>query len=328
MKRILSGMRPTGRLHLGHYHGVLKNWVRLQHDYDCYFFVADWHALTTEYKSPQNIRGDTRDMLIDWLAVGLDPAKAVLFRQSDVKTHAELFVLFSMITPVPWLERVPSYKEMQENLADKELNTFGFLGYPVLQSADIALYRANVVPVGEDQLPHLELTREIVRRFNHFYAAEKQPVLPEPEAMLTETPRLPGVDGRKMSKSYGNAIMLADSPDEIRKKVMAYVTDPARKKRQDPGNPDVCVLYNLHKIYSPEEVKAQVQVECRSAGIGCVDCKKLALTHVLAHHEPMYETRRKVEAETDVDAVLAAGAEKARAVAETTMVDVRKAAGV
>lgn len=331
MKRILSGMRPTGRLHLGHYHGVLKNWVRLQHDYDCYFFVADWHALTTEYKSPQNIRPDTRDMVIDWLAVGLDPAKAVLFRQSDVKTHAELFVLFSMITPVPWLERVPSYKEIQENLTDKELNTFGFLGYPVLQSADIAIYRAHVVPVGEDQLPHLELTREIVRRFNHFYGAQAPkgaPLLPEPEAMLTETPRLPGLDGRKMSKSYGNAIMLSDSPDEIRKKVMAYVTDPARKKRQDPGDPDVCVLYNLHKIYSPDEVKARVQVECRSAAIGCVDCKKLALAHVLEHHEPMYETRRKVEAETDVEGVLAAGAEKARAVAEKTMEDVRQAVGV
>jgi tryptophanyl-tRNA synthetase len=324
MKRILSGMRPTGRLHLGHYHGVLKNWVRLQNEYDCFFFSADWHALTTEYKTPQNIRSDTAEMLVDWLAVGLDPKRAVLFRQSDVKAHAELFVLFNMITPVPWLERVPSYKEMQENLSDKELNTFGFLGYPVLQTADIAIYKAHVVPVGEDQLPHLELTREIVRRFNHFYGE----IFPEPQSMLTETPRLPGVDGRKMSKSYGNAIMLSDTPEEIKTKVMAYVTDPARKKRTDPGNPDVCVLYNLHKIYSPEEVKEHVQVECRRAGIGCVDCKKLALTHVLAHHEPMIEKRKDVEASVDVADVLNEGAKKAIEVAEQTMTEVRKAIGV
>ncbi len=324
MKRILSGMRPTGRLHLGHYHGVLKNWVRLQNEYECFYFAADWHALTTEYKTPQNIIADTREMVIDWLAAGLDPERCVLFVQSAVKTHAELFVLFSMITPTPWLERVPSYKEQQENLSDKELNTFGFLGYPVLQSADIAIYNAHAVPVGEDQLPHLELTREIVRRFNHFYATE----LVEPQAILTEMPRLPGIDGRKMSKSYGNAIMLSDSPEEMRKKVMTYVTDPARKRRQDPGDPDVCVLYNLHKIYSTDEVKAEVQVECRRAGIGCVDCKKMAAESVLRFHEPMYEKRRQVEQETDVADVLAEGNRKATEEAEKTMTGVRAAVGL
>jgi tryptophanyl-tRNA synthetase len=324
MKRILSGMRPTGRLHLGHYHGVLKNWVKLQNEFDCFFFSADWHALTTEYRASQNIRQDTADMVLDWLAVGIDPAKAVLFRQSDVKQHAELFTLFSMITPVPWLERVPTYKEQQENLTEKDLNTLGFLAYPVLQSADIAIYRAQVVPVGEDQLPHLELTREIVRRFNHFYGK----TFPEPDAMLTETPRLPGVDGRKMSKSYGNAIMLSDTPAEATKKVMAYVTDPARKLRKDPGNPDVCTLYNQHKLYSPEETKARVQVECRNAAIGCVDCKKLALANVLEHHAPMFEKRAALEKDTDVAALLEAGAKKATDVAEKTMTDVRKAIGV
>jgi tryptophanyl-tRNA synthetase len=287
MKRILSGMRPTGRLHLGHYHGVLRNWVRLQHEHDAFFFVADWHALTTEYKSPQNIAADTREMVIDWLAVGLDPEKCTLFVQSAVKDHAELFLLFSMIAPVSWLERVPSYKEMQENLVEKELNTFGFLGYPVLQTADIVIYNANAVPVGEDQLPHLELSRELVRRFNHYYGE----IFVEPEAMLTETPRLPGADGRKMSKSYQNAVMLSDSAEEARKTVMNYVTDPARKRRSDPGDPDVCTLYNLHKIYSPDEVKAEVQVECRRAGIGCVDCKKMAFEHLWKHHEPIYEKR-------------------------------------
>jgi tryptophanyl-tRNA synthetase len=324
MKRILSGMRPTGRLHLGHYHGVLKNWVRLQSEYETYYFVADWHALTTEYETPGGIKADTQEMVVDWLAVGLDPAKSVLFVQSDIKAHAELFVLFSMFTTIPRLERVPSYKDMQQNLAEKDLRTLGFLGYPVLQSADIAMYRANVVPVGEDQLPHLELTREIVRRFNNLYG----PTFPEPDALLTETPRLPGVDGRKMSKSYGNAIMLSDSPEEIRKKVMAYVTDPARMKRTDAGNPDVCVLYNLHKIYSPEETKAEVQVECRRAGIGCVDCKKKVLGHMLAHHEPMIEKRAQVAASVDVRAVLAEGARKAGEVAEKTMLDVRKGVGL
>jgi tryptophanyl-tRNA synthetase len=324
MKRILSGMRPTGRLHLGHYHGVLKNWVRLQDSYECFFFAADWHALTTEYRTPGGIAEDRREMVIDWMAVGLDPEKSVLFVQSAIKEHAELQVLFSMITPVPWLERVPSYKEIQENLSERDLNTLGFLGYPVLQSADIAIYRAHVVPVGEDQLPHLELTREIVRRFNNFYGE----TFPEPDAILTETPRLPGLDGRKMSKSYGNAIMLSDSPEEMSKKVMAYVTDPARKRRADPGDPDVCVLYNLHKIYSPAEVKAEVQTQCRTAGIGCVDCKKMALTHILTHHEPMIEKRREVERSTDVEAVLEAGNAKARAEAQRIMVEVREKVGL
>ncbi len=324
MKRILSGMRPTGRLHLGHYHGVLKNWVRLQDEYECFYFAADWHALTTEYKSSGNIGADTHDMVIDWLAAGLDPKRSVLFKQSDVKVHAELFVLFSMFTPIPWLERVPSYKEMQDNLADKDLNTFGFLGYPVLQTADIAIYRANVVPVGEDQLPHVELTREIVRRFNHLYGD----TFPEPEAILTETPRLPGLDGRKMSKSYGNAIMLSDTPEEVSKKVMAYVTDPARKRRQDPGDPDVCVLYNLHKIYSPKEQQEQIQKDCRSAGIGCVDCKKLALGNLMQAHEPLFETRKVVEKTVDVEAVLEDGAKRAIEVAEKTMVDARKSVGL
>lgn len=317
-------MRPTGRLHLGHYHGVLKNWVRLQDEYECFFFAADWHALTTEYRTPMNVGSDVRDMVVDWLAVGLDPERCVLFVQSAVKQHAELFVLLSMITPVPWLERVPSYKEMQENLADKDLNTFGFLGYPVLQSADIAIYNAHVVPVGEDQLPHLELTREIVRRFNHFYGN----TFVEPEALLTEMPRLPGLDGRKMSKSYGNAIMLSDTPEEARKKVMSYVTDPARKRRQDPGDPDVCVLYNLHKLYSSEETKATVQVECRRAGIGCVDCKKMAAESLLAHHEPLFDKRRQVESSVAVDEVLEAGRQKATVIAEENMARARKAVGL
>ncbi len=324
MKRILSGMRPTGRLHLGHYHGVLKNWVRLQQEYECFFFAADWHALTTEYRTPQNIAADRREMVIDWLAVGLDPERSVLFVQSAVKEHAELHVLFSMITPVPWLERVPSYKELQENLAEKELNTIGFLGYPVLQSADIAIYRAHTVPVGEDQLPHLELTREIVRRFNHFYGE----TFPEPEGLLTETPRLPGSDGRKMSKSYGNAIMLSDSPEAVSKTVMGYVTDPARKRRNDPGDPDVCVLFNLHKIYSPAEVQQEVQAQCRSAGIGCVDCKKMALKNLLDAHVPMFEKRQEVEKRVDVDAILEAGNLRAREHAQRTMEDVRTRMGL
>lgn len=324
MKRVLSGMRPTGRLHLGHYHGVLKNWVRLQAEYEGFFFVADWHALTTEYRNPANLATDVRQMVIDWLAAGLDPDRCTVFVQSAVKAHAELFVLLGMITPIPWLERVPSYKEMQENLSDRDLHTYGFLGYPVLQSADILVYNAAFVPVGEDQLPHLELTREIARRFNHFYGA----VFHEPAALLTETPRLPGTDGRKMSKSYGNAILLSDPPEEVSKKVMAYVTDPARKRRQDPGDPDVCVLYNLHKVYSPEDTKAFVQVECRRAGIGCVDCKKLALKSVLEHHAPMYEKRRAIEAETDVTAVLAVGNERACREAEQTMALVRRAMSV
>ena len=267
-KRVLSGMRPTGQLHLGHLVGALNNWVKLQKDYQCYFMIADWHALTTSYEDIGPIKDYTHDMVIDMIAAGIDPSKSVLFLQSDIKEHAELSLLLGMITPVPWLERVPTYKEQQQELSNKDLSTFGFLGYPLLQAADILIYKANAVPVGVDQVPHVELTREIARRFNAFYGE----IFPEPESLLTEVPKLSGLDGRKMSKSYDNSIYLSDNAKTIREKVKTMITDPARVKRSDPGHPDVCPVFQYHKVFAPS-VTQKVRNECENALIGCVDCK-------------------------------------------------------
>ncbi|HWP59084.1 MAG TPA: tryptophan--tRNA ligase [Candidatus Acidoferrales bacterium] len=325
MAVVVSGARPTGRLHLGHLHGALKNWIRLQDSYRCFFFVADWHALTTDYQAPEGIRQNTTEMVMDWLSVGLDPKRAVLFRQSSVKEHAELHLLLSMITPVPWLERNPTYKEQMRELEGKDLSTYGFLGYPVLQAADIMMYKASKVPVGVDQAPHVELTREIVRRFNQLYG----PLFPEPEVLLTETQKLPGLDGRKMSKSYGNAVFLSDTPQEIDRKLSRMMTDPARVRRQDPGEPEKCPAFQLHKIYcTPEEIEF-VSVGCRTAGIGCLECKKVMIKHVIEDLAPFREKRAAYEADPKrVDEVLEAGNAIARAEAEATMSEVRRAVGL
>ncbi|HEX9446113.1 MAG TPA: tryptophan--tRNA ligase [Candidatus Binatia bacterium] len=325
MDTIVSGMRPTGRLHLGHLHGALRNWVRLQKDYRCYFFVADWHALTTDYAAPQGIRQSGLEMVADWLAVGLDPARSVIFRQSDVKQHAELHLLLSMITPLGWLERNPTYKEQMREIVGKDLSTYGFLGYPVLQSADIIMYKANKVPVGVDQAPHVELTREIVRRFNQFYG----PVFPEPDVLLTQIPKVPGLDGRKMSKSYGNAVFLTDPPEEIDQKLSRMMTDPARVRRKDPGEPEKCPAFNLHKIYcTPDEIDYVTQ-GCRTAGIGCLDCKKIMIKHVIADLAPIREKRAALEKKPEeVEAVLAAGNRAAQAKAAETMQEVNAAVGL
>jgi tryptophanyl-tRNA synthetase len=325
MLTIVSGARPTGRLHLGHLHGALKNWVGLQSDYRCYFFVADWHALTTDYATPQGIRSSTLDMVVDWLSVGLDPARSVLFKQSAVKEHAELHLILSMITPVPWLERNPTYKEQIKEIEGKDLSTYGFLGYPVLQSADIMMYKAEKVPVGVDQAPHVELSREIVRRFNQFYA----PIFPEPEALLTETQKLPGLDGRKMSKSYGNAVFLSDPPKEIERKLSRMMTDPARVRRQDPGEPEKCPAFQLHKIYCTKEEIAEVTQGCRTAKIGCLDCKKVMIKHVVKDLEPFQEKRAAYERRPrDVEAALSAGEDSARQKAAETMAQVREVVGL
>jgi tryptophanyl-tRNA synthetase len=325
MDIIVSGARPTGRLHLGHLHGALKNWVRLQDSFRCYFFVADWHALTTDYATPQGIKQNTLEMVMDWLSVGLDPAKSVLFCQSQIKEHAELHLLYSMITPVPWLERNPTYKEQIKELVGKDLSTYGFLGYPVLQAADITMYKANKVPVGVDQAPHVELTREIVRRFNQVY----RPIFPEPEVLLTETQKLPGLDGRKMSKSYGNAVFLSDPPAEIDRKLSRMMTDPARARRTDPGEPEKCPAFNLHKIYcTPEEI-AEVSQGCRTAGIGCLDCKKIMIKHVIEELAPIREKRAQLENKpAEVAQVLARGNESARHTAIQTMTEVRETLGL
>lgn len=321
-KRILSGMRPTGRLHLGNLHGALQNWVRLQEEYDCYYFVADWHALTTDYEQTEGIRENTWHMLVDWLSVGLDPAKATLFVQSALLEHAELFVLFSMITPIAWLERNPTYKEQLQELSHKDLRTFGFLGYPVLQAADILMYKANLVPVGIDQLPHVELTREIARRFNFLY----KPVFPEPEALLTQVPKLTGTDGRKMSKSYQNCIYLSDPPEVIRKQVSGMITDTQRPRRKDPGDPDRCLAFPYHQLYLPEEVLAQIKQDCRQAALGCVECKKLLADALVQALEPVQAKQRYYAAHPDeVRAVLADGNARARRVAQATMAEVREA---
>jgi tryptophanyl-tRNA synthetase len=394
-EKVLSGMRPTGRLHLGHYHGVLANWVRLQHDYPCLFFVADWHALTTAYDEPGTITRNTWDMVVDWLAAGVDPAKATLFIQSRVPEHAELHLLMSMMTPLGWLERVPTYKDQQEKLTHKDLTTYGFLGYPLLQAADILIYRANRVPVGEDQVPHLEFAREIARRFNHLYGREpgfedkaresvkklggklakryeelrtryqergeaealaeahqllsevqhlghddrerlfgyleggRKMILVEPDAMLTEASRMPGLDGQKMSKSYGNTIALREDEESIRKKIRTMQTDPQRVRRTDPGDPEKCPVWQFHVIYSDDQVKSWVQQGCRSAGIGCIECKQPVIDGVLKEQAPMRERARQYEADPGlVKRIIAEGCERASDLARETMRDVRAAIGL
>lgn len=325
--RVLSGMRPTGKLHLGHLVGALDNWVRLQEKYDCYFFVADWHALTTDYADTSRVKQNIIEMMFDMLAAGLDPNKAVIFTQSHVPQHAELHLLLSMITPLGWLERVPTYKEQRDNIQDKDLSNYGFLGYPVLQSADILMYKADFVPVGEDQVPHIELTREIARRFNGFYPGKtNKPVLPEPKPLLTAMPKLPGTDGRKMSKSYGNSLLLSEPEESIRQKLKTMVTDPARARRTDPGNPQVCPVYSLHKIFSDPTTINNVEVGCTTAGIGCIQCKTWAADNLMTRIRPLQEERAKWEKDPKkVWDVLEAGSERAGEAAEATMVEVRDA---
>ncbi len=319
---VVSGMRPTGRLHLGHLHGALVNWVRLQDEAECFFFSADWHALTTSYHDTEIIKRSEREMFVDWIAAGIDPKKATLFVQSEVKEHAELFLLLAMITPVGWLERSPSYKEMRENITDRDLALYGFLGYPVLQTADIIMYKGTRVPVGVDQVPHLELAREIVRKFNSHYGE----VFPEPQPLLTASPKILGTDGRKMSKSYGNTIDLGESAESTAKKIMPMVTDPARKRRQDPGNPDVCGIYYLHKVTSTPDTVKWVDVNCRTAGIGCVDCKKKLLERLGPAQEEMRARREALLARPkDLDDIVQLGTRTARGVAERTMAEVRHA---
>ncbi|MBI2216384.1 MAG: tryptophan--tRNA ligase [Candidatus Rokubacteria bacterium] len=318
--RVLSGMRPSGRLHLGNYLGALQNWVRLQDTMDCFYFVADWHVLT-DTSDIADVPQNTIDMAADWLGAGLDPERSTLFVQSLIPEHAELHLLLSMVTPVSWVERVPTYRERIEQL-HLESPSYGLLGYPVLQAADIVMYRANWVPVGIDQVPHIELSREIVRRFNNTF----RPVFVEPEAKLTEIPKVPGTDGRKMSKSYGNTIELADTAETITKKVRPMMTDPARKRRTDPGNPDVCPVFDLHRIFTPDADREWAAAGCRTAGIGCLDCKDVLLKHLLPALEPIRERREKfAERPQEIVDVLHAGSDRARAVARRTMEDVRSA---
>ncbi len=336
--RILSGMRPTGKLHLGNYVGALRNWVSLQDDYDCFFFIADWHALTTDYADTSAIKQNSLEVMIDYLAAGLDPERSTLFIQSHVPQHAELYLLFGMITPLGWLERVPTYKEQRENINDKDLSTYGFLGYPLLQSADILMYKADFVPVGEDQVPHVELTREVARRFNQFYPRRLEStvndphrafVFPEPKPLLTPSAKLPGTDGRKMSKSYGNTILLSEPEASMRAKLKTMVTDPARIRRSDPGNPDVCPVGDLHKIFSSAETMSKVYEGCRTAGIGCIECKKWAADSLWTVLQPIQERRAKYEANPKLAwDLLEAGSSKARKAAESTMVEVRAAANL
>jgi tryptophanyl-tRNA synthetase len=390
--RVLSGMRPTGRLHLGHYHGVLKNWVELQHEYQCFFFVADWHALTTHYDDPSDIPQSVWEMVIDWLAVGVNPGEATLFIQSRVPEHAELHLLLSMITPLGWLERVPSYKDQQEKLKERDLATYGFLGYPLLQSADILMYRAGMVPVGEDQVAHVELTREVARRFNHIYGREAdfeersikatkkmgkkaarlyanyrkayqergddealsaarallesqqninladrdrlfgylegcgKVILPEPQPLLTRASKMPGLDGQKMSKSYGNTISLASPPEEVEKNLRTMPTDTARVRRTDPGDPEKCPVWQFHEIYSDEQTRQWVQEGCRSAGIGCIDCKQPVIDSVLAELKPIQERAKDLESDPElVRNIINEGCEIAREEARDTMEEVRRA---
>jgi tryptophanyl-tRNA synthetase len=326
--RVLSGMRSTGKLHLGNYVGALDNWVRMQDEYQCFFEVADWHALTTDYADTSRVKENSLDVALDWLAAGLDPEKSVIFIQSHVPAHAELHLLFSMITPLGWLERVPSYKEQQENIKGKDLGTYGFLGYPCLQAADILVYKADVVPVGEDQVAHVELTREIARRFNGFYGKSGN-VFPEPKALLTPAAKLPGTDGRKMSKSYGNTILLTDPEPVVRQKLKTMVTDPARVRRSDPGNPDVCPVGDLHKIFSSKDTIAKVNEGCRSAGIGCIECKSWAADALVTLLNPMQEHRRKFEENPSLAwDILEDGTNRARKAAGETMNEVRAAMGM
>lgn len=393
--RVLSGMRPTGRLHLGHYHGVLKNWLKLQHEHECLFFVADWHALTTHYDTPQDIEQHVWDMVVDWLAAGVDPSQATLFVQSRVIEHAELHLLLSMMTPLGWLERVPTYKDQQEKLSDKDLSTYGFLGYPLLQSADILIYRANQVPVGEDQVPHIEFTREICRRFNHLYGREPgfeekaqaaikklgskkarlyqelrtayqeqgeqdalesaqailndaqnlslgdrerlfgylegggRMILAEPEALLTEASKMPGLDGQKMSKSYNNTIALREDLDSVAKKIRTMPTDPARVRRTDPGNPEKCPVWQFHQVYSDQGVREWVVKGCTTAGIGCIECKQPVIDAIQRELTPIHDRAKQYEENPDlVRNIIADGCEKAQELARETMRDVREAMGL
>jgi tryptophanyl-tRNA synthetase len=324
-KRIVSGMRPTGKLHLGHLEAVLKNWVALQDEYDCYFFVADWHALTSDYADTSQIRANTLAMVCDWLGAGLDPARCTIFVQSLVPQHAELHLLLSAVTPLGWLERVPTYKEAREQIKDKDLSNYAFLGYPVLQAADILIYKGEFVPVGEDQVPHLELTREIARRFNNFYGS----IFPEPQAILAPDPRVIGTDGRRMSKSYRNDIKIADPLDVVWEKMRTMVTDPARVRRNDPGDPNVCPVYSLHKLYSPQETLAHVNAECRRAGIGCIECKKMLFQEVSVKLEPIADRSRGYEQDVaTVKEILTEGSKCASRLAEQTMAEVRDAVRV
>ena len=327
MKRVLSGMRPTGPLHIGHYLGALGNWFRLQEEYECFYFVADWHALSTMYDEPATLAEYTEEIIKDWLSVGLDPERSTLFLQSAILEHAELLVLLSMITPLSWLERVPSYKEVRQQMSHKDLATYGFLGYPLLQTADIIIYRANYVPVGIDQLPHLELAREIVRRFNAMYGKEaSEGVFPEPQELLTEAPKVPGTDGRKMSKSYGNAIFLKDSRETVWEKLRPMVTDPARVKRTDPGDPDKCPVFDLHRFFTPAEGREEVAKGCRTAGIGCIDCKKVLYGNLEGVMAPLQEKRAEYDRHPDlVRDILNDGNKRARGVASATMSEVRDA---
>jgi tryptophanyl-tRNA synthetase len=393
--RVLSGMRPTGRMHIGHYHGALKNWIRLQEEYECLFFAADWHALTTQYDQVENIAESTWEMFVDWLAAGLDPTRATLFIQSRVPEHAELTLLLGMISPVGWLERVPTYKDQQQKLSDRDLSNFGFLGYPVMQSADILIYRSNMVPVGEDQVSHIELTRELARRFNHIYGREpgfeekaraavkklgskkarryeefrtayqekgdadaltagralleetqnlslgdrerlfgflegtRRMILPEPQPLLTENPRVPGLDGTKMSKSYGNSILLREDPAEVTRKIRTMQTDPARARRTDPGNPEKCPVWGLHKIYSDAATKDWVVQGCTTAGIGCLECKQPVIDAIIKEQQPIRErAQRFIDDPSLVRNIVADGCERARKLAEETMRDVRDAMGL
>lgn len=323
--RVLSGMQSSGKLHLGNLVGALKNWVALQDRYECFYFVADWHSLTTGYADPSSIQASTKDLLVNFLAAGLDPEKSTLFIQSKILQHAELHLLLSMITPIGWLERVPTFKEKQQELQDRDISTYGFLGYPVLQTADIVIYRAKYVPVGVDQIPHLEISREIARRFNHFYGE----VFPEPEGLLTEFPKVPGLDGRKMSKSYDNAVYLSDPPETVEQKIRTMMTDPARKRRTDFGDPELSPVFHLHKIFSsPEEIE-EVAHGCRTAGIGCIDCKKILIRNVFAALEPIWQKRRELLDRPDLlVSIIEEGTRKASAVAEQTMLLVRKAMGL
>lgn len=324
-RRVLSGMRPTGALHLGHLEGALRNWVELQERCDCFFMVADWHALMSEYERPGEIRDWGRQMVTDWIAAGIDPRRSVLFRQSDVPEHLELQMVFSIITPLGWVERVPTYKEQLREVEGRDLTTYGFLGYPILQAADILLYRAHAVPVGEDQIPHLELTREIVRRFRSIY---KTDLFPEPEALLTAEARLLGTDGRKMSKSYGNTIALADSPDEIRRKTQTMFTDPKRIRMTDPGHPEACNVCHYWEVFSPEK-KERVWEECRTSRRGCTQNKQELAEELVRLTEPFRAARERAGAwRSEADAVLAEGAEKARAVAGETIRSVKRAVGL
>ena len=325
-KRIVSGMRPTGKMHLGHLHGALLNWKNLQQDYECFYFIADWHALTSEYSETGIIKQSIFDIILDWMCIGLNPEQSTFFIQSAIKEHAELHLILSMIIPLPWLERNPTYKEQLKELTQKDIYTYGFLGYPVLQAADILMYKANGVPVGEDQAPHVELTREIARRFNGLYNSE---VFPEPATLLAPTSKILGIDRRKMSKSYNNAIFLTDSDDEIYSKTEQMITDPQRARRSDPGNPDICNLFSFHEIYSPAPTVEDINMDCRAAKIGCVECKKIMAKNLCQAMAPIRDKRRELESDMKkVRDIIKDGNNRAQSIARKTMSEVREAVGI